>query len=456
MDSSLDERTERRLERFVGEWLTRSRVPGASVAVVEDGEPVYAGGFGSRELTTNAPATPDTLYGIASCTKSFTTLSVLMLAEDGRLSVDDPVTDHLDRVELRGADGAITLHDLMTHSSGLPSLGTSTVLLYRLTDVEEYGVPLGGRDDFYRHLNGAQDEIAGPAGERFMYNNSGYTLLGEVVSTVSERRFDEFVADEILRPLGMTRSGFDSDLMEADDAMTPHALIDGQAEPTPYPHRPLSYPAGGLIAPVTELTSYLRLQMNGGSVDGAELVSSDTLARAHEGHQSDAHREYGYGWSRETVAGRTVIGHGGSLGVSSSYLGFTEDGQYGVAIGANTTPEPRPPTVGHGLFAILTGQDPYTTVPYFARTRRFDQLTGEYESYRGIKTATVEEDAGTLRLTTHGALGDQSSVLLPTSPEAPGSTFEAPTMSGHRKPVEFDTDGDGVDLYHDRNRYHKR
>jgi hypothetical protein len=207
---------------------------------------------------------------------------------------------------------------------------------------------------------------------------------------------------------------------------------------------------------VTELTSYLRLQMNGGSVDGAELVSSDTLARAHEGHQSDDHREYGYGWSRETVAGRTVIGHGGSLGVSSSYLGFTEDGQYGVAIGANTTPEPRPPTVGHGLFAILTGQDPYTAVPYFARTRRFDQLTGEYESYRGIKTATVEEDAGTLRLTTHGALGDQSSVLLPASPDAPGSEFEAPTMSGHRKPVEFDTDGDGVDLYHDRNRYHKR
>lgn len=456
MSSTLNEKTERRLVNFIRDWLTNSNVPGASIAVVEGDDVIYTGGFGSRDLETNEPATPDTLYGIASCTKSFTTLSILMLTEKGIISVDDPITDHLDHVTIQGVGGEITLHDLMTHSSGLPSLGTSTVLLYRLTGVREYGIPLGGPTDFHRHLNGAQNEISGPPGERFMYNNSGYNLLGEVVEEVSGLRFDEFVTKNILDPLEMKRSGFDPELLKGSDAMTPYALIDGEAESTPYPHRPVSYPAGGLIASVTELTKYLQLQMNGGSVDGTELIPGGVLAQAHEGHQPDGHREYGYGWSREEVVGRNVIGHGGSLGVSSSYLGFTEDGQYGVAIGANTTPEPTPPTVGHGVFAILAGQDPYESVPYFARKRRFDELVGEYESYRGIKTATVEEDAGTLRLTTHGARADQSFVLLPVTPKAPGTEFEATTMEGHRKNVDFDIEGDGVDLYHDRNRYHKR
>lgn len=456
MGSTLDSETERRLEAFVDDWLCDTKVPGASVAVLEDDEIAYTGGFGSRDLETNDPATPNTLYGMASCTKSFTTLSVLMLAEDGKLSVDDPITEHLDHVTIEGEDGPFTIHDLMTHSSGLPSLGSSTVLLYRLTGVEEYGVPLGDREDFHRHLNGAQDEVAGPPGERFMYNNSGYNLLGEVVTDVSGKPFDEFVTREILRPLGMERSGFDPELLEDGDTMTPHALLDGEAEATPFPHRPVSLPAGGLIASVEELTQYLRLQTNGGSIDGTELVSEETLASAHEGHQPDGHRRYGYGWSRQEIAGRTVIGHGGSLGVSSSYLGFTEDGEYGIAIGANTTPAPTPPTVGHGILAILDGKDPAEEIPYFARKRRFEELAGEYETYRGIKTATVEEDAGTLRFTAEGALGEQSAVLLPTDPEQPGYEFEVPTMAGHRTTVEFDVSGDGVDLYHDRNRYHKQ
>lgn len=456
MGSALDSETEHRLETFVGDWLVDANVPGASLAVVAGDELAYAGGFGSRDLETNEPATPRTLYGVASCTKSFAALSILLLEERGALSVDDPVTDHLDQVALEGADGPITLHDLLTHSSGVPSLGTSSVLLYRLTGVEEYGVPLGDREDFYRHLNGAQDEIAGPSGERFMYCNSGYNLLGEVVAAVSGTPFDEFVEAEILRPLGMDRSTFDPHALEDEDAMTPNALRDGEPEATPFPHRPVSYAAGGLIAPVTELTRYLRLQANGGSFDGVDLISADSLKRAHTGYMERADSEYGYGWGRSEFLGRTLIGHGGSLGVSSSYIGFTEDGEYAIAMGANTTPSPTPPTVAKGVLAILEGEDPAEVVPYFARTERFEELTGEYDSYRGITTATVEQHGGVLQLTSEHALGEESMLLLPTDPDRPGYEFEIPTMMGARKTATFELHDDHVDLYYDRNRLHKQ
>lgn len=453
--ASLDDKTVHLLEQFVGDWLTDANVPGASLAVLHDDELAYTGGFGSRELSENKPATPETLYGVASCTKSFTALSIQLLAERGKLSVEDPLRDYLD-VRVEGDDGPITLHDLLTHSSGLPSLGTSTVLLYRLTGVEEYGVPLGDRVDFHRHLDGAADEIAGPRGERFMYCNSGYNLLGEVVEEVSGSPFEEFVTAEILEPLGMERSGFDPVALEDGDVMTPHALQDGEAEATPYPYRPVSLPAGGLIAPVTDIVRYLRMQKNGGSLDGVDLISADALERAHAGHMERADSEYGYGWQRTETVGRTLIGHGGSLGVSSSYMGFTEDGEWAIAMGANTTPSPTPPTVAKGVLAILAGEDPNEAVPFFARKSRFAELTGEYESYRGITTATVERDAGALRLTSESALGDQTMTLLPADPENPGEEFEIPTMAGARKTATFEDHEDHIDLYYDRNRLHKQ
>ncbi len=455
MEATLDAETEREIESFVGDWLVDANVPGTSIAVVRNDNLVYASGFGSRDLETNRPATAQTQYGVASCTKSFAGLAVLMLEERGELSVDDPVAEYVDEFALAGEDGLLTIHDFLTHSSGLPTLRSSTVLLYRLTGVEEHGVPLGDREDFYRHLNEAQGEIAGPQGEQFMYCNAGYNVLGHLVGEVSGKPFEKFVESEILDPLGMERSTFDPDAMD-EDSMTPHALQDETPEPTPFPHRPVSYAAGGLIAPVTELTNYLRMQANGGSFEGTELVSKDALERAHTGYMDRADSKYGYGWGRSEFLGRTLVGHGGSLGVSSSYIGFTEDGEYAIAMAANTTPAPTPPTVAKGVLAILEGEDPAEAVPYFARKERFEELTGAYESYRGITTATVEEHGGVLELTIEHALGEQSMMLLPEDPEQPGYEFEVPTMTGARKEARFEVHEDHVDLYYDRNRLHQR
>lgn len=454
MDPGLDAETVQRLESFIGEWVTDANVPGASIAIVERDDVVYTSGFGSRDLEANQPATPATLYGIASCSKSFASLAIQILEERDELSVEDPVGEHVGEFDLEGLDGEITIHDLLTHTSGLPSLKTSEVLLSRLTELAERAVPLGDREDFYRHLNQAQDEITDPQGERTMYNNSGYIVLGMVVGAVTGQSFADFVEAAILDPLGMERSTFDIEEVD-DDVMTPHFLDEGTPEPTPFPHRELSYAAGGLIAPVTELTNYLRMQMNGGTFEGTDLVSSDRLGRAHEAHTERYDGPYGYGWQQADVLDRTLVGHGGSLGVSSAYIGFTQDGEYAIAIGANTTPEPTPPTVAQGVVAILDGEKPAETVPFFKRKAVYDELTGEYESYRGITTATVEEHAGVLQLTVDSGLGEQELILVPTNPEDPGYMYEIPRKVGSRIPAEFEVHEDHVDLFFERNRLHQ-
>ncbi len=449
---SLSDHTCREIEQFVGEWLTEASVPGASVALSRDGELVYASGFGSRDLETNEPATADTLYGVASVSKSFAALGILLLEERGALSVTDAVSSYLPAFTLGDGEQPITIHELLTHSSGIPSLKTSEVLLSRLTGIEEFTVPLGDREDFYRHVNGADTELTDE--EFVMYNNSGYILLGMLIEEVTGRPFASVIESEVLSPLGMERSTFAPDNTD-EDMMTPYILRDGGPEATPFPHRELSYAAGGLLAPVTELTNYLVMNQNGGTFDGAELIPSERLATAHDGHVPRAGNEYGYGWERVQVGDRTMIGHGGSLGVSSSYIGFTPDGEYTIAIGANTTPATTPPTVAEGILAILDGKEPETVVPYYRRKAIFEELTGEYESYRGITQATVEQQGSVLQLTTKHDLDNTTTLLIPADPTNLDYEFEIPTDNGVRKRAFFKPHEDHVDLFYDRTRLHK-
>jgi CubicO group peptidase (beta-lactamase class C family) len=142
---SLDAHTVDRLESFVRDRLAADSLPGLSLAVVDRDGLVYAEGFGSRDLAANDPATPQTLYGIGSVTKSFTALAVTILAERGRLNVDDPVAEHAAFPLESPGEEPVRLHHLLSHSSGLPSLGVSEALIARRTRSGEAGVPLGSR-----------------------------------------------------------------------------------------------------------------------------------------------------------------------------------------------------------------------------------------------------------------------------------------------------------------------
>lgn len=435
--------------------VRRDRLPGASVAVVDGDGVAYAEGFGARDLAGNRPATPDTLYGVGSVTKSMTGIAVMQLCDAGILSVDDPVTDHLD-VDLGDPyDEPIRLRHLLTHSSGLPSLGTSEALIGRRLRRETDTVALSSDADLRAHVERAADERVAPPGERFAYCNAGYVLLGEVVESCTGRPFAAYVDEHVFDPLGLDRATFDdSRFAMDDDHMTPYLHEDGDLVAASFPARERSHPAGGAIASVRHLADYLRLQLNEGRFEGTEVVSAAAAREAHEGVVDTPAGPYGYGWRTRETCGRDLVGHSGSIAVSSAYAGFCPEEDVGVALAANSSPDYPLARLGQGVFAAALGEDPHEAVPFFERRRRFDRLTGEYAAYRGLKRAVVARDGGTLRVETGGPLGGEGRPLVPTDDP---HEFHAVDDAGDREPATFRVgdDGDDVDLLFGRWRFHK-
>ena len=457
MADALSTTTRSRIDELVYEWLTDTAVPGASVTIVDETETLYRSGYGARDLETNDPATPETLYGFASVTKSFTALAVLQCVDRNELALDDPIEKHTD-AEFEGAD-EVTIHELLSHSSGLPSLGTSSVLLARQAGMDDVGVPLGDTDDFYYHVNSVGTERDEHSVGRFLYNNTGYILLSHAVESATGLPFEEYVMDEILTPLSMERSTFDADAYDSfEDRATPYLSEDDGYVSTSFPARELSYGPGGLISSTADLGNYIQFNLAGGVFGDTRHVSEDLLARAHESHIDPLPRYgegYGYGWSIHDVAGTTVVGHGGSLLTSSSAIGFLPEYGLGFALGCAAQPEVHPTEVGHGIVAVLLGEAPEAVVPSIGYRSRVTELTGEYEAYRGVTTATVSEEGGMLSLELSVGPIEDTYTLVPDDPSLATLTFTTPAP-GQPAPVEFVRHDRGVDLFIDRHRLHKQ
>ncbi|MFC5279571.1 serine hydrolase [Halorubrum rubrum] len=442
------EQTLDRVERFIDDRLVDGGVPGMSLAIVTEDGHRYSKGFGARDLSENAPMTSDTLYGIGSCTKSFTALGIMRLAEQGALDVSDPVTEYLPVYEHVPGD-PITVHDLLCHGSGMPSDATAVALITRHVTGKSSTTPLSSADDFRRHVESSLDTRVTDESDPFYYYNSGYTVLGEVIEAVSGTEYREYVRKNVLDPLGMDRSTFDGEAFDGtDDAMSGYYRDDDDLIEGGVPHDRVIDAPGGLLSSVDEMGRYLRMQMNGGTLDGERLVSEDAVATMHEPYTTRETRldgtevEYGYGWMLREFLDDRLVEHGGTVTVSTGYVGFLEEAGIGVAIGANATPEVHPMYVGPAVLAILSGRRP-SAVPFFALREKVDRIAGVYESHRGLVEAEVEPAGGTATL----SMLDREFSLHPTSTDPDDLTFETVTAAGAREPVEFGPTGEGgVDL----------
>jgi CubicO group peptidase (beta-lactamase class C family) len=459
--ADLSTATTETIDSFMTEWLSDDRIPGASLAVVDGDELAYSAGYGARELASNTPATPRTLYGVGSCSKSFAALAVMQLAAAGELAVDDAVDDYLPHLE--GVPGdSVAIHELLTHSSGMPSDGSLGVLIRRLTGVGDIEVPVSGANDFRRHVTGSVAERRSDE-EQFFYYNAGYTLLGLVVEAVSGADYADYVREHILDPLGMDRSGFSRAGFEAAaDRMVPYYRADGETVAGELAFDESLHAPGGLYSSVEELATYLTVMMHGGQLGDTDLVATEQVARMHEPHATrgalldGTARQYGYGWGLRSYLDDRLVSHGGMMGTTTAAMGFLEDAEMGVTIGCNITPEHHPTTAMLGVLALLCDAEPTQVVPQLALDEQAAPLSGSYESYRGVQSATVERDGADLTLTMDGYTADRTMRLQPTSLDPDDRTFEAVTATGQRAPVEFVVTAPGeVDCFVQRWRLHK-
>ena len=325
-------------------------VPGLAVAVARDGVEEYAEGFGTREIGTDAPVSPDTIFGVASVTKSFTALAIMQLHEAGKLSVDDPVTRYLPEFRTPDADAtrAITLHHFLTHTSGLPPLPSRFFAFARSMAGDPAAgskpawsadhAPIDTFEELMAYLAEGGYALLGPPGAQFSYCNEGFALLGAIIEQVSGERYEPYVQQHILDPAGMTRSTYDvATLRTFDDVITFHAArqTDGKREVYAAPNWLYSSvwsPAGSLNTTVRDLLRYLEIYRTGGITGDARLLSAEGITRMTTPYapRSSPGSSYGYGLGViPDYHGQKLIKHGGGRkGISAEIivapaLGFT-------------------------------------------------------------------------------------------------------------------------------------
>lgn len=453
------------MEEVLIENMAALHIPGLALSLVEGGEVVYRDGFGSATMDKGVPVTPDTLFGIGSCTKSFTSLSILQLAQDGKLNVQDPVENYIPCTP-GGKGRAVTIHDLLTMSSGLPNLGVAEFLIGQLLGIDGKSVPLASRQDLYRHVQGAQREQVDGPGEKMFYFNTGYTLLAHIVEEVAQISFPEYVKNNILKPLAMERSTFlEEEFLAQEDRITPYRVKaeGGNVEyiPSPYPFHDHIYGPGGLMSSVEDMARYVLANLKTGSL--LEPAYEDLFHDLHIAMgpapypaKVGAKRGYGYGWMvDEDFLGHRLIHHGGSTGVSGAFIAFIPALNIGVAAAVNCGYAP--PFLILSALMALKGHDPRNVLPDLRLRREMQSLTGTYATYRGINEVQVENKGAMLHMIKNSGDMSMSYPLIPRNHDQETRKYYIYLRPGQRECVDFVPCGNcGMDLYMERNRYHKQ
>lgn len=343
------------IDRTFDEFRRESHVPGLVYGIVMNGRLVYVKGIGVQDIESRRPVTPETLFRIASMTKSFTALSILKLRDEGRLSLDALVESYVP--ELRGwkyptADSPrIRVRDLLSHTAGF------------VTDD-----PWGDRQtplpdaDFTRMLQEGVPFARTP-GMAMEYSNFGYALLGRVVTNVSGRPFNEFAAQSLLGPLGMTSSGYDVSKSPAERRALGYRWEDDawRLEPT------LAHGAfgamGGIQTSATDYARYVawllsawppRDDADAGPVrrasvrelaQGQNFVGISQRPGKSGASACRAGQAYGMGWivASDCELGLTLNHGGGYPGYGSNVLLLPEFGVGIFAFANRTYAGPRPP-----------------------------------------------------------------------------------------------------------------
>ncbi|KAA9134027.1 serine hydrolase [Marinihelvus fidelis] len=323
--------------------------PGITVSVVKDGELVYAGGQGVLEAGKRGDVDADTLFQIGSVSKAFTAAALAVLADDGKLSFDDRVIDHIPEFRMFDAwvTREFTVRDLLTHRSGLP-LGAGDLLMFPEADTS--------RDEIIAAL--AHLEPSSSFRSKYDYDNTLYIVAGVVVERTSGQSFESFVEDRLLKPLGMNdcAATFGRAPEKADKAV-PHMYIDGEYQVTPTGLKgDTAAPAGGVICSANSMAKWMNFILAGGTTpDGQALISAGQFAqllnpvtitstpgflREHAGAELSA---YALGWGVSTFHGQPLHSHGGGLLGMTSHLALWPRQNLGVFVSNNQmSVAPRP------------------------------------------------------------------------------------------------------------------
>jgi CubicO group peptidase (beta-lactamase class C family) len=363
-------------DAFVDAARDAWHVPGVAVAVVKENDVVHLKGYGLRDREKGLPVTPQTLFPIASISKSFTATGLGMLADEGKLDWDRPVHAIVPEFQLRDhvADERAAIRDLLSHRTGLPR---HDLVWYaaRASRLEAVKV--------LQHLEPSRDFRAA-----WQYNNLMFLAAGVVAERASGRTWEEFTRDRIFTPLGMTASRFLADHPEnSADFAHPYAKRKDTVRRVPFYHDDALGPAGGVVSSAAELARYLQFHINRGRWNGKTLLS-ERAAEAMQTPQTvmpesevSPHYKteflemgesgYGLGFFITSYRGHKLIWHSGSIDGYSLLFSFLPREKLGVLVLTNLSgSRPVPVCVTRNVFDRLLGLPP---IDWVARCKELDR-----------------------------------------------------------------------------------
>ncbi|MGV8959532.1 MAG: serine hydrolase [Stenotrophomonas sp.] len=319
-------------------------IPGVAIAIVKDGQVVLERGYGVRELGKPEPVQADTLFAIASNTKAFTATSLNLLAEDGKLKMDDRVIDHLPWFRMSDAyvTGEMRIRDLLSHRSGL-SLGAGDLLFWPTTTYSN--------EEVVRRL--AKVPLKGGFRDRYAYDNILYAVAQKLIEEVSGKSYAEFLQQRIFNKVGMDGTRYNADhLKPGDNVAVGHAKYDHTDLRTV---APLTWSnaagAGGIYSSVHDMARWMNVQLAQGKLaDGTPLFTEKTQQAMWQMQipqvvpkpsvpALEAARPnfagYAEGWSLSDYRGQKLVWHTGGWPGQVSRLTLVPEQKLGVVVLTN-------------------------------------------------------------------------------------------------------------------------
>lgn len=301
-----------KVDDLVREYLTKYRVPAASVAVVQNGKIVKSQGYGMANVELSVPATDKTVYELGSITKQFTAVAIITLVEAGKLTVDEAVANILP--DLPTSWSGVTVRHLLTHTSGIKSY-TSLPNFMELTRKDV------SHDEVIKSV--ADQPLEFKPGEKWNYSNTGYFLLGMVVEKLSGKSYGDYLQEKIFGPLGMTSTRVNDLGAIIPNRACGYTRKGDEVRVAPAISMTWPFSAGVLISTVTDLAKW----------DAA--VGTDKLLKKSSWDMiwtpvklnGGATHPYGFGWGVDRESGHKMIGHGGGIpGFTTDMARYPDDG----------------------------------------------------------------------------------------------------------------------------------
>jgi len=345
-----------KIDQMLQEVIDRKLTAGLSCAIVQDGKVIYTKGFGVKNATTNDLVDEDTLFMIASCTKAFSSFSFMQLVDDGKVSLEDKVIQHLPQFKLQDAllTTRINMSDLMAHRSGLPrhdSVWFNTTF---------------PRSEFLNRLPYLQ--LCAPIRTKFLYNNLLYATLALVIEKVSNKTWEEFTQERLFNPLGMNRSSFSIKEMHASGNYAfPHVEKGNQLVSVPFRDVSNIGAAGSINSTARDLAQWVLMQLSNGKYNGVALLSEEKLALTRLAQMpyfkllDEEGSDYGYGlgWITGIIDGSLILTHDGNLEGFGANVTLIPEKKIGVAVLNNSSSHLLlSSTISFALLKVLQDSDP--------------------------------------------------------------------------------------------------